>query len=124
MFRQTSGDALFFFHTHSNSAHIHNTAFSLALSHNTVHPRLTFRHRACCWVIALLINVSPSQDNGRSFTVRFSRLAMRDIQWCNLLSALCVAWIPPEGHCFQGAGRPLIYQRTIFVCFQFAFHIH
>lgn len=31
---------------------------------------------------------------------------------------------PPEGHCFQGTVRPLIYQRTIFVCFQFSFHIH
>lgn len=53
---------------------------------NTVQPRLSFRHRACYRVIALLINVSLSQDNGLGFTVRFSRLAMRDIQWCNLLS--------------------------------------
>lgn len=68
------------------------TQLFLALRHNTVQCRLSFRHRACYRVIALLINVSLSQDNGLAFIVRFFRLAMRDIQWCNLLSvhyALC-----------------------------------
>lgn len=60
--------------------HTQLTQLSLAPRHNTVQPRLSFRHRACYRVIALLINVSPSQDNGLVFTVRFSRLATRDIQ--------------------------------------------
>ncbi len=67
-------------------SHTRLTQLSPALRHNTVQPWLSFRHRACYRVIALLINVSPIQDNGLVFTVRFSRLAMRDIQWCNLLS--------------------------------------
>lgn len=85
VFQQTSGDA----HNHEDPhTHIHTqlTQLFLALRHNTVQPRLSFRHRACCRVIALLINVSPIQDNALVFTVRFSRLAMRDLQWCNLLS--------------------------------------
>lgn len=57
----------------------HLTLLFLALRRNTALPRLSFRHRACYRVIALLINVSPSQDNGMVFTVCFSRLVMRDI---------------------------------------------
>lgn len=49
-------------------------------------PLSSFRQGACYRVIALLINVSPSRDNSVIFTVRFFRLAMRDRQWCNLLS--------------------------------------
>lgn len=75
------------------------------LRHNTVQPWLSFRHRACYRVIALLINVSPSQDNGLVFTVRFSRLAMRDIQWCNLLSVYYALRGSPLGTLFPGSSQ-------------------
>lgn len=77
----------------------------VALGHNTVQPRLSFRHRACYGVIALLINVSPSQDNGLVFTVRFSRLAMRNIQWCNLLSVHYALHGSPWGTLFPGSSQ-------------------
>lgn len=66
-------------------------------------PLSSFRHRACYRVIALLINVSPSRDNSVIFTVRFFRLTMRDIQWCNLLSVY-YAWLgTPVGTVWSGA---------------------
>lgn len=64
---------------HACCMRTHLTLLFLALRRNTALPRLSFRHRACYRVIALLINVSPSQDNGMVFTVCFSRLVMRDI---------------------------------------------
>lgn len=60
-------------------------------------PLSSFRHGACYRVIALLINVSPSRDNSVIFTVRFFRLAMRDIQWCNLLSVYYALLGTPAG---------------------------
>lgn len=66
-------------------------------------PLSSFRHGACYRVIALLINVSPSRDNSVIFTVRFFRLTMRDIQWCNLLSVY-YAWLgTPAGTVWSGA---------------------
>lgn len=102
MLRQTSGDA----HSPAHSCmHPQLTQLFPALRHNTVKPWLSFRHRACCRVIALLINVSPSQDNGLVFTVRFSRLAMRDIQWCNLLSVHYALRGTPLGTLFLGSSQ-------------------
>lgn len=95
-------------HTHTH------TEFLLTLRPNTPQPRLTFRHRACCWVIALLINVFPSQDNGLVFTLCFSRLARKDIQWRNLLQCIICRTDPFCGggraHCFEVVVRSLIYQ--------------
>lgn len=113
-----------------SSMHIHShthTEFPLTLRPNTPLPRLTFRHRACCWVIALLINVFPSQDNGLVFTLCFSRLAMKDIQWCNLLSVHYLSHGSllgggEGGHCFELVVGSLIYQCSIF-CFQLNFYI-
>lgn len=66
-------------------------------------PLSSFRHGACYRVIALLINVSPSRDNSVIFTVRFFRLAMRDIQWCNLLSVYYALRRTPVGTVWSGA---------------------
>lgn len=60
-------------------------------------PLSSFRHGACYRVIALLINVSPSRDNSVIFAVRFFRLAMRDVQWCNLLSVYYALLGAPVG---------------------------
>lgn len=86
-------------------SHTRLTQLSPARRHNTVQPWLSFRHRACYRVIALLINVSPSQDNGLVFTVRFSRLAMTDIQWCNLLSVHYALHGSPWGTLFPGSSQ-------------------
>lgn len=90
-----------------------------ALRHNTVQPWLSFRHRACYRVIALLINVSPSQDNGLVFTVRFSRLAMRDIQWCNLLSVYYALHGSPLGTLFSGSSQDTHLSMYHFFSFSF-----
>lgn len=97
------------------------TQLSLAPRHNTAQLRLSFRHRACYRVIALLINVSPSQDNGLVFTVRFSRLAMRDIQWCNLLSVHYASHGSPWGTLFPGSSQVthllMLYFSLLPICF-------
>lgn len=87
------------------STHTRLTPLFLAQRHNAAELRLSFRHRACYRVIALLINVSPSQDNGLVFTVRFPRLAMRDIQWCNLLSVHYALHGSPWGTLFPGSSQ-------------------
>lgn len=87
------------------STHTQFTPLFVALRHNTVQPRLSFRQRACYRVIALLINVSPSQDNGLVFTARLSRLAMRNIHWCNLLSVHYALHGSPRGTLFPGSSQ-------------------
>lgn len=76
-----------------------------ALRRNTAQPWLSFTHRTCYRVIALLINVSPSQDNGLVFKVRFSRLAMRDIQCRNLLSVYYALHGSPLGTLLSGSNQ-------------------
>lgn len=103
-------------------SHTQLTQLFLALRRNTVPPRLSFRHRACYRVIALLINVSLSQDNGLVFTVRFSRLAMRDIQWCNLLSVHYALHQSPRGTLFPQSSQvthlSMHYFSLLFTFFQ------
>lgn len=76
-----------------------------ALRRNTAQLWLSFTHRTCYRVIALLINVSPSQDSGLIFTVRFSRLAMRDMQCRNLLSVYYASHGSPLGTLFSGGSQ-------------------
>lgn len=105
-------------HTHTQL-----TQLFLAPRSNTVQPRLSFRHRACYRVIALLINVSLSQDNGLVFTVRFSRLAMRGIQWCNLLSVHYALHGSPCGTLFPGSSQVTHLQMHYFSLLPFCFSL-
>lgn len=124
IFQLTWGDA--YNHTHScthTPTHTQLTQLFLTPRHNTVQLRLSFRHRACYRVIALLINVSLSEDNGPVFTIRFSRLAMRDIQWCNLLSVHYALHGSPWGTLFPGSSRvthlSMHYFPLLQICFSF-----
>lgn len=104
--------------------HTQLTQLFSALRHNRVQLRLSFRHRACSGVIALLINVSLSQDNGLVFTVRFFRLAMRDIQWCNLLSVHYALHGSPWGTLFPVRSQVTHLSMHFFSRHQSAFHSH
>lgn len=114
---------LIFMHTGScTPTRTQLTQPSLAPRHNTVQPRLSFRHRACYRVIALLINVSRSQDNGLVFTVLFSRLPLRDIQWCKLLSVHYASPGSPWGALLPGSSQVTHLSMLYFSLLPFCFH--
>lgn len=86
--------------------------------------RLSFRHRACYKVIALLINVSVNQENSPSFTLGCFGLAMRDIQWHNLLPVHYPSLRSLQGFCSLRAARSLIYRHiTANLLFHFSRNI-
>ena len=94
---------------HINSHTVDSESY-LAFRHNTVQPRLSFRHRACCRVIALLINVSPRQASGRVFSVRMFPDWLSGIHSGIIHSHRTVHCMDPlGGHYSQGVVRSLIY---------------